>query len=101
MLPPPPRMAQQQAQAGSFDTSASTAPSVDPSQGASPAPPTTDPSTLEDMNNIRNILSSARLLGMKHPAAVPAVQTITSAVQDMQTAIMAVQPSQELPAPPQ
>jgi hypothetical protein len=53
------------------------------------------------MNNIRNIVSSARILGLKYPAAIPAVQAITSAVQDIQNAITQVAPPAEMAAPPQ
>lgn len=101
-LPPaPPRLANQP-DAGSFTgPGASTGPSVDPSAGASPAPPTADPEALEDQNNIRNIIASARILGMKYPGAVPAVQAINSAVNDLVNAIMQVQQPPETPAPPQ
>lgn len=99
--PPPPRLAPNP-DAGSFGASgASTAPSVDLSAGASSAPPAVDPGAEEDLNNIRNIVASARILGMKYPAAVPAVQAITQSVQDLQNAIMQVQPPAEMPAPPQ
>lgn len=56
---------------------------------------------MEDMQAILNITSSARKLGMKYPAAVPAVQAITTAVQDLQNAIMQVQQPTEVAAPPQ
>ncbi len=80
---------------------ASTEPSVDPSAGASPAPPVANGDAIEDMKDIINITSSARRLAMKYPSAIPAVQNITAAVQDIQNAIMQVQPPTEPAAPPQ
>ena len=96
----PPRQSQS-SNAGSLEAGASSAPSIDPSAGASPAPPVENPDAIEDMKDIVNITSAARRLAMKYPSAVPAVQTITTAVQDIQNAIMQVQPPTEVAAPPQ
>lgn len=99
-LSPPPRL-QQSPDAGSFTSGASTAPSVDTSVGASPAPPESDPGAMEDMNDILSITTAARRLASKYPSAVPEVMAITDAVQKMQMKIMQVQPPSEVAAPPQ
>lgn len=96
----PPRQSQHSDMA-SMEAGASTAPSVDPSAGASPAPPVEDMGAIEDMENIVGITSRARKLAIKYPSAVPFVQTITGAVQDIQNSIMQVQPPAEVAAPPQ
>lgn len=96
----PPRQSQN-ANMANLSAGASTAPSVDPSAGASPAPPIENPDSIEDMKDIVSITSSARRLATKYPAAIPPVQRILAEMEELQNAIMQVQPPTEVAAPPQ
>lgn len=99
-LTPPPRLASS-SDAGNFQSGASTAPSEDTSAGAAPVPGESDPGAVADMGDILSITSAARRLAQKYPTAVPEVQAINDAVQQLQMKIMQVQPPAETIAPPQ
>lgn len=96
-LTPPPRLNNPD-EAGSFvpDT-------PDPESGtaASPVPAEANPGAMEDTQNILQITSAARKIALKYPTAVPEVQAINNAVQQLQMKITAVQPPTEVAAPPQ
>lgn len=89
-------------QTGNFGPPApSVKPSVNPSAGAAPVPGESDPSALGDMGDIIQITSAARRLAQKYPSAVPEVQAINDAVQQLQMKITSSQPPTEMVAPPQ
>ncbi len=65
----------------------------------SPAPAQADPNTMA-LGWIRDVVSNARRIGMKYPAAAEEVRTINNAVQRIQQKILQSQPAPEAQAPP-
>jgi len=64
-------------------------------------PGTPNPAAEEDMQLILQIVTGARKLAMKYPAAMSEIREITDAVQRLQMKVAAMQPPGEVPAPPQ
>jgi hypothetical protein len=67
---------------------------------ASPAPPTANPEAVQTLELVRNIVSSARLLAQKVPAASDIVRQINDLAQKLQMKIIQSGPTQEPQAPP-
>lgn len=66
----------------------------------SPAPPQPNQKAAQQLDLVRNIVSSTRLLGNMLPGAVPIVRQINDLVQELQKKIVASQGAPEPQAPP-
>jgi hypothetical protein len=67
---------------------------------AAPAPPTADKGNAAMLDAARNIVTSARVIGMRVPAALEDVRDILRAVQNIQQKIVQQQGPAEPMAPP-
>ena len=77
-------------------------PEANPGPGGapiSPAPAQPDQNAMA-LTWIKELVSNARRIGMKYPAAMEEVRTITNAVQRIQQKIIQSQPAPEAQAPP-
>jgi hypothetical protein len=66
----------------------------------SPAPAQANQGAVQILELVRNIVSSARMLGQKVPGAVPIVRQINDLAQQLQMKILQSQPGTEPQAPP-